>query len=138
MTLHVYKNDCDWVVATSPEDAWDEWCAYTGERKEDYAQWDEFEQEPDDKPLVIWADVDFENCDCKAKLAAYQAATQKKIDLINKQPEVIRPAMLAGLPKAPPTHPNGHLEACGVGATTKTCMEWIQVNGRGFLCSTEF
>jgi hypothetical protein len=138
MQLHVYKSDCDWVVATSVQDAWDTWCTHTGESKADYDEYDDFVQEPDDKPLTIWGDVGFENCDCKATLAAYQADTQKKIDMINKQPEIARAPMFAALPKAPPTHPNGHLESCDLGATTKTCAEWVAENGPGFLASTEY
>lgn len=35
-TLGVWHNDCDWVVATSAEDAHAVWAEHTGERAEDY------------------------------------------------------------------------------------------------------
>ncbi len=71
--LHVFKNDCDWVIAASEADAVEVWCEAMGERLDDYAD-DEnlgFKRIDDDKDLTIWCDrgtgepseIDGDGCD---------------------------------------------------------------------------
>lgn len=55
--LHVYGNDYEWVIATSPEDALAVWFEHTGEKPEDYMDADiDFDQEPDDKVHKVWCE----------------------------------------------------------------------------------
>ncbi len=57
--LHVFANECDWVVATDLEDAWEVYAFMTGgpvERcKVDFAE-DPLVLLDDDKPIEFWAD----------------------------------------------------------------------------------
>ena len=63
--LHVYANDCEWVVATSLEDAWAVYVESIGgtveQAKADAC--DPLEMVPDDKAIAIWADVDGKPCE---------------------------------------------------------------------------
>lgn len=137
MSLHVFKSECDWVVAESPDDAWAAWREFTGESREDYEDEIEFEAEPDDNLLTIWNDdTDFNHCECRAKIEAHKATVDKQVKAIEAQPAVAR-AVLWGVEKSPPAHPNGHLVGCDVGQERKTCGQWA-AEGRGFLCSTEY
>ena len=57
--LHVYANDCEWVIATSREDAAAVWCESMGESLDDYTSEDlAFEPVAANKPLTVWCDVD--------------------------------------------------------------------------------
>jgi hypothetical protein len=56
--LHIYEfGDTDWVVATSPEDAWVVWLAHVGGTRADYPD-DEPELVPDDKRVGFWCDAE--------------------------------------------------------------------------------
>ena len=52
MTLKVYDNGCDHVVAESIDDAWRVWCETTGESRDDYGDM-EWGAESDGEPLTI-------------------------------------------------------------------------------------
>lgn len=55
--LHVFHNDCDWVVAYSVDDAWRVLTGVTGTERDEYS--DEFEQLPDDDvlPVMLYRDM---------------------------------------------------------------------------------
>lgn len=137
--MHVWRGDCDWVVAASEDDAWNAWCEYTGEDRADYEDDWIWRLEPDDAPLTIWNDLhDLAACGCKARRDRYRAQVESHTNLLAKLPEVARNVLARAFPKPPRAHPNGHLVGCSVGADTMTCGEWAKHNGRGFLCSTEW
>jgi hypothetical protein len=138
MSLRVFHNGCDWVVALDAEDAWNVWCEASGESRDDYKDDMEWGAEPDDKPLTIWHDRPTGPCGCKAEIDAFEQDRERKLAQLDKLPAVARERLIGGLPKPPKTRPNGHLLDCKVGATTKTCGQWAQSDGRGFLCSTEW
>jgi hypothetical protein len=53
--MNVYTNGCDWVIASSAEEALDLWCQATGEKRSDWSAGD-FEMLPDDRLLAIFFD----------------------------------------------------------------------------------
>ena len=138
MGLRVFHGECDWVVAESTEDAWKVWCESTGEKREDYEDVFDWTAEPDDQMMTIWNDEGFDRCDCRQVLEAHRKAEERKLALIDMQPEQVRPMLRAKLPKGPRVHPNGHLLTCTVGCDRMTFGQWAESNGRGFLASTEF
>jgi hypothetical protein len=62
MALHVYANDCDWVVAESIDDAWSIYGEMMGSTPEqarrDYEDDDPLELLPDDKVIALWMGPD--------------------------------------------------------------------------------
>lgn len=86
MSLHVYFNEVEWVIAESEDEASKIWFEFTGESPEDY---------PDDE--LVW-----DRWDDDRELSIYDETLDKPTTLV------------------------------------KTCKEWIELKGRGFLCSTEY
>lgn len=55
MTLHVYFDGMDWIVAENEDDARALWLDYTGEKPEDYIDGElYFEELSDDKKLRVY------------------------------------------------------------------------------------
>ena len=136
--LHVFTmyTGPDTVIAHDSDDAWEVWEKFTGENSDDFPEvWDQL---PDDDPLTIWNDAEFDHCDCKAKMAAYEAQRVAFQATLDKLPPVASRRLSAGIPKPPSRHGNGHVKGCLVGADTLTCREWVAKEGRGFLSSTEY
>jgi hypothetical protein len=71
VSLHVWHDGYDWVVAESAEDAVDVECDITSNRLSDYDP-DEWQQLPDDKPLKI-VDWDGNGTDREQPCAAWVA-----------------------------------------------------------------
>ena len=140
MELRVYfDGECDWVIAESEEDAWKVWCESNGESREDYEEDKRWEALSDEHQLTIWDDdAGFGGCNCRETIQKHREDERKQIALIEMQAPPIRGHLLANLPKPPKTHPNGHLVTCNAGHKRHTCAEWVKIEGRGFLCSTEF
>ena len=79
--LHVYKNECEWIIAESPKDAkkvWEETC---GDFYQD--DWDKFIRVPDSEPLFV-------------------------------------------------------TDEYGENKVFHTCLEWVELEGRSYLCTTEW
>ncbi len=55
--LHVFANDCEWVVARDVDDAWAVWTEAIGADPKDLKEEDPFEQLPDDKPVTMHANA---------------------------------------------------------------------------------
>jgi hypothetical protein len=144
--LHIFQNDCDWVVAESIDDAWAVWCETTGEKREDYDDDRHFwTQLPDDQPLRIWhEDNDPAECGCKALFEQDERERRKPVEdwcALKKLIESQGGTMTVPFPSRVETgrrfDPNGHESNCPKGFDSKTCAEWA-AEGRRFLCSTEY
>ncbi len=96
MTLHVFANEIEWVVAESIEDVEPAMKESIGAV---YTEADEIEwiAVSDDAPLSIWTVVD-----------------------ANGKEDIAEPDQL------------------GASTVEKTCRQWADQFGRGFLCSTEY
>ena len=144
MTLHVWHNDCDWVVAESAQEARDIACDSLGERPSDYNA-EDWEQWGDRRTLRVWSDADTMRCGCEdrrrqeaERIDKVHADAAKLRELLNSQLGVYRPHVVT--PKLAPLFKwlaNGHTEDCEVGSRKLTCGEWVKENGKGFLCTTE-
>ena len=138
--LHVFEMRMgpDWVIARDERDAWEVWCEHMGEKVEDYLNFDDWDPVPDDRELRIWHDnPPADKCKCRERLDACVAEADRQRTMLQKLPEPARLILWAGVTRPPPTHPNGHLKDCPIGSDTRTCRQWIQQEGRGFLCSSE-
>ena len=76
--LKLFHNDCDWVVAESPEDAMGVWAKSIGDVREDYPDM-EWEPWGDDRPLTIDDDgtkITLTGAEWAAKGRAYIGSTE--------------------------------------------------------------
>lgn len=143
--LHVFQNEYDWVIAESEEDAWAVWCAWSGEKREDYAD-DKFEQLPDDERLRIWhEDNNPVDCGCSALAELDKIERNKPFNdwlalkkLIESQGGRFNLHVPPRIETGRRFDPNGHSSDCPKGFEEKTCAEWAASDGRGFLCTTEY
>ena len=143
--LHVFTNNYEGVVAADIDDAWAVWCNTTGENREDYPD-SEWEMLPDDSMLAIWLDDTTPTTDCgcgvrarahQAVADAYNTAATNYVGFMAKVGARLKDLPPMPQPKDAPG-PNGHYDDCPVGHPRKTCAEWCQSDGRGYLCTTEY
>jgi len=103
MTLKVYDNGFNHIVAKSIEDAWLVWCETTGEDRADYDEM-EWGEESSDKRLTIRFE-EYANLYSERPDGAIVEEKGDKDDL-----ELV----------------------------SATFRAWAKLNGRGWLCSTEY
>jgi hypothetical protein len=134
--LSVWSNDVDKVVAFDEKDAAEILLHEMGELGyEDEMVW---ERLPDDRFFTIWEEVGFERCNCRQIIKAANDKREQLSEMLCKLPVVASAELRQALPKPPRTLPNGHLDQCPIGSQRRTCAEWVKLNGRGYLCSSEW
>ena len=147
MTLHVWHDgESEWVIATDAADAMAVWCDTVGEKPESYPDM-AWEMLPDDSTMAIWINEDEETepCGCRdrrrvyeAKMDAYNKAAAVYVGIMAKVGARFHRSFGVPVPQYEKDYgPNGHYNDCPVGHPRKTCAEWAQQDGRGYLCSTE-
>ena len=148
--LHVWHDgESEWVIATDAADAMAVWSETMGEHPEEYSDM-VWEMLPDDSMMAIWIDesAPMEPCGCRERRRAYEErmevynrAASEYVGIMVKVGARFHRSFKA-IPPAPQYEkdygPNGHYADCPVGHPRKTCAEWAQQDGRGYLCSTEF
>lgn len=143
-SLHVWYNDYEWIVANDIDDVYAIWSEQTGGSRADFDDecWNVL---PDDHVMAIWSDEPPDDrCSCRDRAAVYKATVDAYNDACRRYADLIHRSggRCPRLPPAPQPKdspgPNGHYVNCPVGHPRKTCAEWIQQNGRGYLCSTEY
>jgi hypothetical protein len=76
-SLHIYEfGDTDWVVATSPEDAWIVWLAHVGGTRADYLDTEEPDLVPDDKRVGFWVGADGKITEVNDGAVVYKTARE--------------------------------------------------------------
>ena len=136
--LHCYTNGTDTVVAYDEQDALTVCCEHLGEPRDDY-EGDRWERIHDATPITIWLEEPNDACGCGEIKAAFDAETRRINALIEQatQANVAVPRELL-VSRKRTTGPSDHVPGCPVGQPTKSAADWVQENGRGFLCSTEY
>lgn len=111
--LSVFRLGPEAVIAVDEQDAWDVLQQTNGCKQTDYPCCDEWEKLSPGKMLTVWnEDTDSRTCHCQGW----------RIDSL----------------KGKDTNPNGHHKKCPIGTKSMTCAQWVEQNGRGFLCSEEY
>lgn len=137
MSLHVWHNGYDWVIAESVSDARE-----LSGAEDDGDGWTQLD---DDEMLTIIQDEPpTAACGCQERWQAHLESTRVASRLrehLAQQGHFMASLLVKDAPVRPDPkvwRHNGHLKSCPIGAETKSCKQWIEEQGRSFLCSTEF
>lgn len=136
MSLHVWHNGYDWVIADSESDA-----RKLSGGEDDGDGWKQLDD--NDMLTIIQDEPRTVACVCQERWQACLETTRvadRLRDLLARQGHFVAATLVKDVPVRPDPKiwlRNGHLKSCPVGSETKSCKQWIEEQGRSFLCSTE-